>query len=82
MKKLVFILFASCLTLGAMAQDSARKAGMKDLRKDLRDVNADKKARAADKAAAKTATDPAAKAADISAAKQQTFTICLSFVSG
>lgn len=61
MKKIFFLLIGATLTIGAMAQDSARKAGMKDMRKDIRDVRADKSARAADiaagnKAAAKAET--------------------------
>jgi hypothetical protein len=48
MKKLFFLLLCAGLTFTVSAQDSARKAGMKDLRKDLRDLNKDKKERAAD----------------------------------
>jgi hypothetical protein len=48
MKKLLFLCLCTGLTLGAIAQDSARKAGMKDMRKDVRDLKKDKKERAAD----------------------------------
>ena len=61
MKKLFFLIICAGLTFTVSAQDSARKAGMKDLRKDLRDVKKDKKERAAD-----------LKAGDKDAAKQET----------
>jgi hypothetical protein len=69
MKKVFFLLIGATLTIGAMAQDSTRKAGMKDLRKDIRDKRADKVARAADiKAGDKTAAK--AETADIKADKK------------
>lgn len=69
MKKILFVMLCAGLTFGAMAQDSARKAGMKDMRKDLKDINKDKKERAADlKAGNKTAA--AAETKDIRSDKK------------
>ncbi len=48
MKKLLFVCLCAMITFGAAAQDSTRKAGMKDMRKDIRDLKKDKKERAAD----------------------------------
>ncbi|MDE3236379.1 MAG: hypothetical protein KGO81_10530 [Bacteroidota bacterium] len=62
MKKVVFFsALALILSTGVMAQDSARRAGMKDMRKDLRDIHRDKAERRkeikeGDKAAAKADT--------------------------
>jgi hypothetical protein len=42
MKKAIFLFLCIGLTYGVMAQDSTRKAGMKDMRKDLRDLKKDK----------------------------------------
>jgi hypothetical protein len=69
MKKLLIVLLCAGIASGIHAQDSTKKAGMKDLRKDIRDVKKDKTARAADlKAGDKTAA--AAETQDIKSDKK------------
>ena len=76
-KKVIFLFLAAGLTYGAIAQDSTRRAGMKDMRKDLRDLKKDKVERAADlkagdKAAAKAESkDIKADKKDIQTDKKQ-----------